>query len=365
MSIMNYTITCDTRWWCEESRTLFFFTPNANQTHIAKWWRAMGEHIETTLIRYTPDIRPSSIITEISLREAQQRFPDFPLFRHWSSVGPPPEPKIQQPSPQLAKDTIPFKIGIELTAIPKGYRQHEYSEYNCDKMTEVYIDWVIRNCNVKDSCHRDSHCVEYKTDPLTSWQECEWIYKNFHREMSKYSCFPHHPDTVCGGGHIHVDLPNEQVHNRVHNLLYSYPSVPWIFLQLNDEESANHAYMSYQDQFDKWGRIEHASKDMAIVSSKGSNTRVEFRFFEAAPTWEEQKLHIDFAIAVCQYCTETQNVHKPVTLLSPAQLSRITKQEAVAQFKHLCALIGFDWTHCKHLFKRNLYPRWQKGYNRC
>jgi len=84
-------ITCDTLWWySERGNKLFFHTPgDSTQMGYIQCYRP-GRRIVSNGIRYRPDLVIPANIRKITMREAQELFPDFPLFQHG------PQPQVQQ-----------------------------------------------------------------------------------------------------------------------------------------------------------------------------------------------------------------------------------------------------------------------------
>ncbi len=431
-------ITCNTLWWCSErSNELFFHTPSDSaQMGYIQCYRP-GRQIVSNGIRYRPDITPPASIRTITLREAQELFPDFPLFQHGhmpqrrertatemnSMLAAMTAPMASQPAqeyqdayqeyvqhcmqntysylapnpailaeavrlaseytPELVapkhkplpapehNDALPYRTGLELTAIYENWLGVDSYEIGTDKAIAHYNYHICSkyrshyNKNGGDF-HEDGHCVEWATPVYDDWKTLKSQWEDFYRTMHCESYYPRHPDTVCGGGHIHVDLPNEQTNQRIQHLCYSYPVLPWLFTQAEDTNSANNPTKEiWSDYFEKLDfRVFSQTKEYAVGSSKCKSNIIEFRFFQAAKSWEEQKLHIEFAHALVSYCANSNDVWQPAKLRTRKKLSDITKRQAVAMFKELCARIGFDWQRCEYLFKANLYPRWRKEYQR-
>jgi len=427
-------ITCNTLWWYgERGNELFFHTPSDGaQMGYIQCYRP-GRRIVSNGIRYRPDLAVPANIRKITMREAQELFPDFPLFQHGPQpqrertatevamaaqlatmqnqmlvamtapmpsqaaqdyLGayqqyitdryeclapsladvagamqskPAPTPKHEQPQ---HADALPYRTGLELTAIYENWLGVDGYENGTDKAISHYNSHICKsyatlNKNGGDF-HADGHCVEWATPVYDRWQKLQKDWTDFYRWMCYESYYPRHPDTVCGGGHIHVDLPDVYVHKRIQHLCYSYPVLPWLFTQAEDTDSANNPTKeTWHCRFEKLDSdCFSQTKEYAVGCSKYKHNIIEFRFFQAAKSWEEQKLHIEFAHALVSYCANSNDVWQPAKLRTHKELKAITKRQAVAMFKELCARIGFDWQRCEYLFKANLYRRWRKGYER-
>jgi hypothetical protein len=425
-------ITCDTLWWySQRGNELFFHTPGDRAQYGCIQCYRPGRRIVSNGIAYRPNLSIPTNIRTITLREAQELFPDFPFFQH----GPQPQrrertatemamhalqmpvpvqmsqtiqqdyysylsqqahhfaapvepltlgqtpldakqcPESVEPKPKTKHtppaDALPYRTGLELTAIYKNWMGIDGYENGTDKAIAHYNEHIASTCKSRyrkngGDFHSDGHCVEWATPVYDDWKTLKSQWEDFYRTMHQESYYPRHPDTVCGGGHIHVDLPNEQTNLRIQHLCYSYPVLPWLFTQAEDTDSANNPTKeTWHHLFEKLtSDCFSQTKEFAVGNSKFKSNIIEFRFFQAAKDWTEQKLHIKFAHALVSYCANSNDVWQPAKLRTRKQLSAITKSQAVAMFKELCARIGFDWQCCEYLFKANLYPRWRKGYER-
>lgn len=432
-------ITCNTLWWyCADKRELYFHTPGdpEQRGYIQCYTVNSRHHIRPNYIRYSSSLVIPPGIHAISLREAQELFPDFPLFQHGPTEPqhrtateaaliaaqnslraqsamyteaynsyirnreqncttyqqytptPPsavaealakteldskPKPALEQSKRQPKHDALSFRTGLELTAIYQQWQSminyadgtdHAVAYYNKHIVSQYKSEF---NKN-KGDLHTDGHCVEWSTSVYEDWSTLKKWWEQFYCYMRNVNYYPRHPDTVCGGGHIHVDLPDDSyTYKRIQHLCYSYPVLPWIFTQAEDTDSANNITLDYwKPYFEKLdSSCLTSTKEYAVGTSKYKSNVIEFRLFQAASSWEEQKLHIEFAHAIVAYCVNSHNIWRPANLRTKRQLSAITKKQAVAMFKEFCAIIGFDWKRCQYLFKANLYPRWHKGYTRC
>lgn len=272
------------------------------------------------------------------------------------------------PPPLPTPAALPYRTGVEWTAIVTDYVPDENCEQNTHRLVQFCNEKTVEaiESNFTGGClHTDGHCIEWSSPPYDTWRELQDDYDKFYRIMRQNCYAPRHPLTICGGGHIHVNVPHSNVITRLQHFIYSYPVLPWIFLQPEDTESGSHPYEYYQKYFtDLTSSGFSCTKDFAVCNSDYKDDRIEFRFFQAAKNWQEQKLHIEFAHALVRYSIESQHVWRPAKLKSERQLALITKQQAIDMFKHVCALIDFDWQRCEYLFSDNLYPRWQRGYSR-
>jgi len=268
---------------------------------------------------------------------------------------------------------LPFTTGIELTAV---YGNHQELYGGTDPQTKEYVNIIARYLRRRNRrIITDGHCIEFPTKILRTWEETKRTFEQFRARCSSYNFHARHPATVCGGGHIHLGLKTKAAAIRFRNLVFSYPAIPWTFLHPCDTESGNNPTRII------WGGkdfgeptvlekdIIHSTKDYSVGAGGGSALSpkpgiVECRFFEAAENWEEQKLHLDFAYALATYATTSHNVHKQYICPTQRKLSRITRAQAIAMMRELCSLIDFDFARIQKQIKRNLYPRWWKGYQR-
>lgn len=289
----------------------------------------------------------------------------------------------QQESPKSQEPvTLPFATGLELTAVYKYHQEvpSVFSDTHVDPATVHYIEYVANILkqmhHYKDQVAQDYHCVEWKTPVYKDWITLQEDVERFRRNTENYTLVPRHPATVCGGGHIHLDLPSMKARNRFRDLVFSCPAIPWVFLSPDDTESANNPTLCRREglkrsRYNNKPRILtewHKSKEYAVCqggkAEDSCRRTVECRFFEAAEDWEEQKLHLDFAYALAAFASDKKNKIPSVILYTPPQLQRIKCGEAIVMFGKLCELIGFDYTRCIKQIDRNLIPRWNRGYER-
>lgn len=395
-------ITCNTLWWYgAHSQELFFHTPGDLEQRGLIQCYIVGRDIVSNGVIYRADLIVPADIRAISMREARELFPSFPLWQHepqrertayeiamaavtapsLANIAQPIQPKLTSApftptpatkTPRPASDALPYRTGLELTAIYKNWMGQDGYELGTDRAISHFNQYIVKAYKsylekLGGDFHGDGHCVEWATPVYEDWRTLRNQWKDFYTWMRNESYYPRHPDTVCGGGHIHVDIPYTNTNKRIQHLCYSYPVLPWIFTQAEDTDSANNPPKLYYSEY--FAKLNSSclsqTKEYAVGRSKWKDGVIEFRFFQAASNWEEQKLHIEFAHAIVSYCINSNDVWRPAKLRSQRQLSAITKQQAVAMFKEFCAIIGFDWRRCQYLFKANLYPRWQRGYVRC
>lgn len=285
-------------------------------------------------------------------------------------------PFYKQPEPVVSKDPLPFCTGIEFSAIYKHYSQFNYScEESTPNVWQVYNAHIAQQLNSSYSAFQkykvktDGHCIEWPSPVFSDWTALEEAYNEFTKRASDYEYYPHNENVVCGGGHIHLDLPTTKDGIRLRDFVFNYPCIPWVFLQPNDTESGEtpKKYKAWSNKLKVSRQATlsslYESKDWSISKSAKPNC-IELRFFEAPLNWHEQKLQLQFAYALATYASTSHNVHKPVKFYTARQMQSIKRKDAIRMFTEVCALIGVDFFDYEFLVERNLIPKWQRGYKR-
>lgn len=289
----------------------------------------------------------------------------------WTSI------EIAAAIARLEPGTLPFITGIELTAI---YERYFETEETYDLAINALNQLVAKDLasNGFKGCITDGHCIEWPSKVFRNWKDLEETFEYWQSACAGWYYKPKHPATVCGGGHIHLTLPNESIASQLARFIWHYPVIPWVFLMPEDTDSANYpcSYHSIwsgkmQQPYNLTSPSLFSTKEYSVglgaggLAAGGTKPNViELRFFEAASNWEEQKLHLEFAYALATYVCTTQNLIGIPKPMHPTDLRKISYKQALESFKQLCAIINFDWHRCTYLFRRNLKPRWRKGYHR-
>lgn len=333
----------------------------------------------------------------------------------------------------------PYTIGTELTAIPRRYDEEVYRSWRDNTANFVTsevlpealasVKKLMKARGLRAHCiDIDSHCIEVSSPKLSRFAD----YKNWSiavRKVYKDSdCYPQHPDTVCGGAHLHVgNIPNELKIALAKDMIMR-PYLPWVFGQpdecgamdvLFDKKSWIHGLISSRlnRRPDQWPRdytrgdiwaldvlmndrhpmdakyrqdLSYASWDLRttfdpkvkknktpdiikqmdwskdfMFRMSGYGT-VEFRFFEMAPVWEEQELQAKFALSYINWVRKRQEKgdETKVRLIDNKELQALKSVQVAGEFRGLCSEIGLDPAEYNVFIKRNLFPRWRDGRER-
>jgi hypothetical protein len=252
---------------------------------------------------------------------------------------------------------FPYPIGIELTGVPEvpydnPIEMNGFMQINWDRgMRER--NSVRRSLPKpwRSKAHIDMHCLEVPSPILNTYQQAKNFFQITRRAMLKNGLKPHHPDVVCGGGHIHVGVMDPVLKQHVYNDICRRPWLPWIFSQPDEEWSCNNRRND--------GELACAWLKDYSVCLTGYNT-IEFRFFEAALNWREQWDHIDFVLRYMRYMKTTLPIIYP-----PLQSFRnLTQQDCITAFRKLLGALGLPYNRYEKYVKRNLLPRWELGRRR-
>lgn len=312
-------------------------------------------------------------------------------------------------------------MGIELTGVPAEFKEKYFNPSPYNELYEQHsqemdvlllektdlIETELKNKNIKYyTCHHDVHCIEVSSPKLYTMQEAESWCIAVRDIFNFYDCYPKHPETVDGGAHIHLGIKDKYLKVALAKDLIMRPFLPWVFGEKDEVDSMNvlinkKTYMRdlllEEDNLDRdvvfyspglfrvllsliyntdpvkvkisptcdiIGLMDW-SKDYMFRSCFHLNT-FEFRFFEMTPTWEEQKLQIQFLMAYVKWVKN--RMHRGdvtnVALITDHELQMIRPQQAIDGFKKLCQDIRIDFAPYKVFINRNLLPRWGKNKRR-
>ena len=186
-----------------------------------------------------------------------------------------------------------LRIGIEYTTIPPslmdGVRDH-------DTATSGIIEQINERGRsvLFEDVHEDPGVVEISSVILDKWTRVQRFYKEAVTKTAKFGCVPDSPHSIGGGGHIHISYKNwlepdyyagnieevEPLTQKVHNYCTRRPWIAWAF---NDPSDNDTAVLG----------LRRRGNERAI--NPRSRT-VEFRFFDAATSLNEQVEHVVFAL---------------------------------------------------------------------
>jgi hypothetical protein len=242
-----------------------------------------------------------------------------------------------------------MKFGVEVTGIPPepfdayGGFSSRVRHLVCDEFHRLGYE----------KAYIDGHCLEVPSPIFLSIERYGDWYRSLRDVMTMYRLSPHHPDVVCGGGHIHVEVLSDRKANAIIADLQGRYYLPWVFSQSDEEESCDNVAIDHPGNF---------FKGQSVYRS-GYRT-VEFRFFEAPLTWSEQKDQLDFVEAYMKWARKNVKLSTKHTLITFKELNAISMYDAVTMFRKMCGEIGVEANRYEKYIRRNLEPRWGEGYVR-
>lgn len=313
---------------------------------------------------------------------------------------------------------LPFTVGFELTGIFKGYSEDAHLENVASSETKAlssaagaFIALDLNkafNLNLPREGNLDGHCMEIASPVFDSYNKLRAFYQKARRLMSKYHMVPRHPDTVCGGNHLHFGIKSWPWRRAIVRDMALRPYIAWVFTQPEDTASCNNLWgvphpedtdscfspngyavnaLSYVLDGSAFGMDNDAwqnarrtdwfrflftdaklprnirlwdNKNTCIAIS-GEHKTVEFRCVEAPMNWNEFKLQLDFFIAYVMYIKKNiKNISLPYRI----DLQAYKRQDAVDNFNALLVTLGLNPKDYAPMVRRNLIPRWNAGYVR-
>jgi hypothetical protein len=307
---------------------------------------------------------------------------------------------------------LPFVMGTELTGIHRLYREEE----------RKWHMWAVHERKSKDreSVRRhlemthtgyyniafDDHCLEISSPKLKTFESYRAFSQNVRTIMANHDYYPKNPTVVCGGGHIHVGVPKTpwggKFRYHVARDLIMRPYLPWVFGE-PDEEDAMNVLINKANDYRLMDEIWQAGGDRIVgdigrygdtrfikhlelpynprtryvnMSNRhGGKTHmfmltsyptIEFRFFEMAPSWEDQELQMHFLIAYLNWMVKRleREDYTDIQLITDEQMQAIEPGVCESLFEEMCYHIGVVYEDYEHIVERNLYPRWTNGRKR-
>ena len=239
---------------------------------------------------------------------------------------------IEKTTTIVKKENTFLTIGIELTFLPSWYgefrnllikRKIKKSEDILETIAKNLAENVSFYSSFIQNYFEEMGVLEVPTKTLNSRNECIKAFKEITKELkeedfvsSSSVCIEHN-----GGAHIHFDGQTD-IHN-VYNFLRTYPSISWLFLGYNDNETA----------VLKLGVSQH---DCVVHCNNEYNT-TELRFFMMPRNLKEFLVHIDFAQKLMLFIKD--NKYKPII----KKYSDYTYNKSVKELKEVCELINFPF----------------------
>ena len=268
----------------------------------------------------------------------------------------------------LVSSKFPFSIGIELTGIPEKQSQHVYTtKPQCGVvMLSDIIELELRRSRIEYfNVNQDDHCIEVSSPRFWSYKAVENWHRRVRDIMIEWGLKSHHPDMVCGGGHIHVGGMTEKLRRYTATDILNRPYLPWVFSECDEQGACDNVYKSSRVDYYSNNKLPTWNKDYSCRMS-GFKT-VEFRFFESPNDWDEQWDQLEFTLRYAIYLRDKFLIEKKIPelkLYSLRGLQKITPVQATYQFRKLVRDIGLDSSRYSKYIIRNLLPRWEDGRKR-
>jgi hypothetical protein len=307
---------------------------------------------------------------------------------------------------------FPYPLGIEITSIPRISFDKRQEKQNAKERKEraetrawslsglgypptvrlamadsVQAALEARKIPFHDASS-DDHCIEVSTKKLYTKNQLRNNFIRIRRVMADYGLRPHHPDMVCGGGHIHAGIPGSRFRHEVMRDVCNRYFLQWVFSQPDEEEACDNlvASIDYNDPdikqylageyaptddgidniptkvkalFDPKDKDGCCSKSYSVLISDLKT--VEFRFFEAPLDWSEQWDQVEFVLRYVAYLKRQYDsgTRIKVVPISFAQLQKITPEMAIIEFKKLLGILKLPYKRYAKYVNRNLRPRWR------
>lgn len=273
---------------------------------------------------------------------------------------------------------LPFTIGFEFTGISHDWHS-DVDVYASSQWRELISRIRLQLIRVPSPkrpgdpryVHYDDGAVEvtnYPTRFVTQIKEC---YNQVEEVFKKNGIYPKHPDSVCGGGHIHIGSISPQVKYKMLTDMLRRPYLPWAFSEPDEADACDYPSTSINMfralpdfKSGEMLKYRHWPKSWMFRLDPAYST-AEFRFFEAPLNWDEQLLHIKFVTAYYRWIK-----NRPLKGFDPRdgytkkQLQKISFKEARSKFRAFLRQLGLDPKDYEHFVERNMKPRWQNGRKR-
>jgi hypothetical protein len=277
--------------------------------------------------------------------------------------------------------TLPFTIGFEFTGIPIDWKDGSPG-FSFDKWVPVLKEVrkalaIAENRNKGTKAALWDDCVEVTTYPTRLMRTVKQAYEATSRAFKQCGLRPKHPDTVCGGGHIHIGGISSAVKYNMLTDMLRRPYLPWAFSEPDEVDACDYPVASIYSfvkapnrapyhMRDEYGTLRYAGWYKAFMFRlDAAYDTAEFRFFEAPLNWEEQLLHIQFVVAYYEWIKKKKvKGFNPKEGYTARKLQKISYKQARLMFRGFLRELGLDPADYEHFVQRNMKPRWQNGRTR-
>lgn len=277
---------------------------------------------------------------------------------------------------------LPYKVGIELTMMPRTCSGTANNERGDGDMADAYatiMEVMLRRRNIKHhNCARDGRAVEVPTPPCQTYEELQKSFEKITGTMTDIGLVPAVQGIISGGNHMHVGpMPIRTILNCFRDT-QNRPWLAWVFNDADDGRTANSFTVAFEEMDEKMkeqaialtkagidismflgGNSPHTSAQNAMTfygdpgkfkpdwlpEDKGYMLRycsehktLEFRYFDVPVNWEECEAQLMFVDAYVRWIEATYKQKMcEVTMDSSEKLQAISLEQARTEF---CTFIG-------------------------
>ena len=308
----------------------------------------------------------------------------------------------------MLHNKLPFKVGYELSALPGDYVETHYgycpqtqldSQAVAAELHKKYPHLKLKKRGFRiylPKTYVDGHCIELPSPVCSTLEQVLDFYRDAWKVLHKKKYTPQNPKTVCGGNHLHFDMPDLSLMRAVARDLVNRYYIPWVFTQPDDTDSCSNIIFDncfYERGMNNWIKcspsaathypgyffIYHllcaetdiplkyrqSNKEYSFANNCGGKT-FEFRCVEAPRNEQEFLDQLEFFITYVLWIKK--NMHKTKAVM-PSYIDRkkkmkIKAKDAANMFYKLLGDMGLDRKRYSKYVKRNLFPRWELGRER-
>ena len=279
---------------------------------------------------------------------------------------------------------LDFTIGSEISLVHKDYINQDYGRYErrhvrAKRLTQAWATILNEHLGRDDAAIVDVHCLEVRSPVYRSIDDLVKFYRKVVAFGRRHGFRPHHPRTVCGGGHIHVGIWEAERVASVFKYFWEHPEIAWVFLHPDDTESANNFATSENDVkvlsaqniagIEPYTIASHTMNVFAVagdvnkefvLSRNNYGKTLEYRCVEAPLNEDEFVAQLKFFVRLTEKIAfPTRHAYWPQ--ITPLD---IDQQTAIDSFRRICDDLSLSYLDYEPFVTRNLIPRWQDGRKR-
>lgn len=259
-------------------------------------------------------------------------------------------------------ELLPFNVGVELTWIPSDIYVDVYN-LRLSGWTGKLTEWAQGHmpCHPLPEVRIDGGAIEVTGPVFSDWETLEDFYRlNMRLAAEQHHSLEPNPDAsrICsGGGHLHLSWLEKPEQNHIDRTfawlahdLARYPAVTWAMLDPSDTKihSPYDAINSWQaalrniwhdvDRDELVVSLRHYCSKRYVLNYSRFDT-IEFRLFAAPRNWDEQRAHLNLAMAMLARADKRAKLAVQPTL-TPEKMERMqnswskwTIETALANFR--------------------------------